>query len=257
MTEYTISGRQSIEDLRQTVDHWRRNQGKLQPNAPKHGNHDLTQGHTYPIRCYTLQDISYGEWGLAMQLHRAHSANSFKVDLFGLWELTTINFTLELEVNGIVQFTTAPINGSGTTSAVDVRNAIVAASTLTPEEVIVELGNPYSSPNLLPSANNNYKDPVGGSITGSWHITFPTYPTEILELKALNVSGQVIHDSSLIVSRRTFEQPTGHEVWVFDALDLALPAPIRAGSKVVCLPFQEGYGITAANQTDFHVGTGN
>jgi len=253
--EFTISGQDSLDDLRSTVNHWRNNQGSIEPKPVLQQHPNLAQDFTYPIRGYTVQDISFGEWGLVKEVVRAHSANSFKVDLFGLWNLTTINFTLELTMNGVVQFTTGPINGSGTTTAVDVKNAILSASLLGNDDVVVDLGNPYVSPNILPSAHNNYTSP-GQSITGSWHISFPVYQTQILELKATNVSGQVIHDSSMVVSRRTFEQTTGREIWAFDAYDLALPAPIRAGSKVVCLPFIEGYGIVGANQVDFHVGAG-
>jgi hypothetical protein len=190
-----------------------------------------------------------------MQLERAHSANSFKVDLFGLWNLTTISFRLELEADGIVQFTTGAISGNGTMTADDMKAAIMAAGSYGPESLDVSLGNPYVSSNLL---ENSHTDGVPTeTILGSWHITFLSYPTQILELKAIDLGGQVIAGSSLVVSRKTFDQVTGFELAVFDALDLSLPAPIRAGSKVICQPFAEGYGITSANQNDFHIGTGN
>ena len=251
----------SVNDLGEVLD-WFRNVGPAglpQPHSPE--NPRRVEKPHYNLRGHLLQDLAGNETALFAQVVRVPTDNSWQVDLFGLWNASDLGFTLQLKYDETSIWTTAPIaSPNGLASAEDVQAAIVAASGMAESDVVVSFGNPTYSPHFqdntffdVPDGNN----PSGAILennVGTWLIHLRSIDNPAYSLVARQTSGGLIQDTSVVVSRKTFEKFTGYTDICFDAFGQSRSAPIRAGSKVILMWFYDsGYGVVGASQKDFAV----
>lgn len=181
---------------------------------------------------------------------------------------------------------TAPIPVN--TTADEMRDIILASANpnipFSRNDINVTVGNPlvhrdlvYTAESLLgqsgyPSENSpsvvtpdpDNPDDLPQSYTGIWIVEFRGYfdkPTLAVELEsrtdnAGNDDAAYMRGQSSIVVRKMFDVDTGETEIVRDALDIGMPTPLKAGTKVVLMDFVDtGYNVIASGFREMDIDT--
>lgn len=279
----------AFDELQQTVSFWRDYAGQIRADL---GLTEEYTDYPTPsnIIAYLMQDVGAGESALAAQLIRVSKRNQFKMDMYGVLPVgTPFPFRLKLygviSLNGVITrtelFTTDIIANKVPVSATDteVKAAILATGVIKDFELGVAFGTPFSNPLLVPNSfqarpdgalftYNDYVpttiyDPaksVLSSPLNTWLFAFNKLEWEgtygYLELTPFTADGNTkfADYNNLLVCRPVYEAWTGIYVKVTDMFHMAGPTPLKGGSRVICINFDDiGYGIVSAYQRDFDV----
>lgn len=213
-----------------------------------------------PVRAILLQNVYGGQDGLAALIGRDNITYGFLIELVGVnTHISANTFRLQLtgfhdtpessEVIGI----TPPINCVATQE--DMQEALLAIDdTLTPDDMVIGLGNPYYDNDLIVYGDvvpAETEDDIIASFVGSWYISFePTHYEEYdsLSLDVVFDETTTITGLTKVTSRLSYDLLSPETTVVTDMHYRDATYPWRVGTIVLCQDYDDiGYGIVSGS----------
>lgn len=221
-----------------------------------------------PIRGILLQDVYNNQSGLMQIVGRDGVTFGFMIEILGINQFPQTNNKFRLRLKGIsdtpsgttVIGESVPISMLNTSATIQA-GILSLSRLLSPENVIISLGNPVYDNDLQlysPVVPPQLVTDIAASYVGSWYVEFQAdvFPFDDLLLEVF--FDQTATTTGLTNMRvyKTLDTVTAETEIVTDCHNRSSAYPWQAGTMVMCLNFPDiGYGILNGTSRTFNTPT--